>query len=66
LSAAVEIYVSHLGSKTEKEHHRKRLENGKEKADPWENIFHRERKTTYIEDADDDTRLVVTHIYHVL
>ncbi|GAB5590063.1 E3 ubiquitin ligase [Umbelopsis nana] len=54
--AAVEIYLTHLSSPSERDNHRKRVESGKEVLDPWANIFHRDRPTTYLQDDEDDTR----------
>ncbi|CAM0134754.1 unnamed protein product [Umbelopsis sp. WA50703] len=52
----VEIYLAHLAPKSENENYRKRVETAKDTSDRWENIFHKERKTTYLEDIEDDTR----------
>ncbi|KAG2185764.1 hypothetical protein INT43_002199 [Umbelopsis isabellina] len=52
----VEIYLAHLAPKSESENYRKRVETAKDTTDRWENIFHKERKTTYLEDIEDDTR----------
>jgi hypothetical protein len=58
--AAVEIYLAHLAPKSENENYRKRVETAKDTSDRWENIFHKERKTTYLEDIEDDTRFAAT------
>ncbi|CAO3685221.1 unnamed protein product [Umbelopsis ramanniana] len=52
----VEIYLAHFTSKSEGESYQKRVENGKNVNDPWQNIFRKERTTTYLEDVEDDTR----------
>ncbi|KAH8551698.1 hypothetical protein BGW37DRAFT_491994 [Umbelopsis sp. PMI_123] len=52
----VEIYLAHFTSKSEGDSYKQRVENERNVIDPWQDIFRKERNTTYLEDVEDDTR----------